>query len=144
MADATQNLNLGRLLWTGCALLWLALLVCCAAFFIGIGIGQTVEHFSSTPLQAAHSEGHSDLETEAQPPVSTSLTGVFFSIYYAMTGVHAIHIFAGMGVIAWLLYRSLRGEFGPNYFGPVDYVGLYWHLVDLVWIYLFPLLYLIR
>ena len=53
-------------------------------------------------------------------------------------------ILAGMGVIAWLLRRSLRGDFSPDYFGPVDYVGLYWHLVDLVWIYLFPLLYLIR
>jgi cytochrome c oxidase subunit 3 len=61
-----------------------------------------------------------------------------------MTGVHAIHILAGMGVIGWLLYRSVRGDFGSDHFGPVDYVGLYWHLVDLVWIYLFPLLYLIH
>jgi cytochrome c oxidase subunit III len=70
--------------------------------------------------------------------------GVFFSIYYVMTGLHAIHILAGMGVIAWLLVNAAGGLYGPNYFGPVDYVGLYWHLVDLVWIYLFPLLYLIH
>lgn len=69
--------------------------------------------------------------------------GVFFGIYYAMTGVHAIHILAGMGVMVWLLIRAARAEFNENYFGPVDYVGLYWHLVDLIWIYLFPLLYLI-
>ena len=69
--------------------------------------------------------------------------GQFFSIYYAMTGVHAIHILAGMGVLTWLLIRAFRGDFTPDYFGPVDFVGLYWHLVDLVWIYLFPLLYLI-
>ncbi len=72
------------------------------------------------------------------------LAGVFFSIYYAMTGVHAIHILAGMGVIGWLLLRASRGDFSADYFGPVDYVGLYWHLVDLVWIYLFPMLYLIH
>lgn len=73
-----------------------------------------------------------------------SYAGIFFSIYYAMTGVHAVHILAGMGVITWILVRSVRGDFHAGYFGPVDYVGLYWHLVDLVWIYLFPLLYLIH
>ncbi|WP_436714624.1 cytochrome c oxidase subunit 3 [Roseiconus lacunae] len=73
-----------------------------------------------------------------------SRAGVFFSIYYCMTGVHAIHILAGIGVLIWLLVRAMREDFNKNYFGPVDYVGLYWHLVDLIWIYLFPLMYLIR
>lgn len=70
--------------------------------------------------------------------------GVFFSIYYCMTGVHAIHILGGMVVLAWLLVRATKDHFNEQYFGPVDYVGLYWHLVDLIWIYLFPLLYLIK
>jgi len=70
--------------------------------------------------------------------------GVFFGIYYCMTGIHAIHILAGIGVLVWLLVRAVRQDFNRQYFGPVDYVGLYWHLVDLIWIYLFPLLYLIR
>ncbi|GAB5402619.1 MAG: cytochrome c oxidase subunit 3 [Aureliella sp.] len=70
--------------------------------------------------------------------------GLFFSIYYCMTGVHAIHILAGMGVMVWLLVRATKDHFNEEYFGPVDYVGLYWHLVDLIWIYLFPLLYLIK
>ena len=61
-----------------------------------------------------------------------------------MTGLHAVHVMAGMIAIGWILRRSVRGEFGSRYFGPVDYVGLYWHLVDMIWIYLFPLLYLIR
>lgn len=73
-----------------------------------------------------------------------SRAGIFFSIYYCMTGVHAIHILAGVAVLIWLLVRSIRKDFNRNYFGPVDYVGLYWHLVDLIWIYLFPLMYLIR
>lgn len=70
--------------------------------------------------------------------------GIFFSIYFALTGLHLIHILAGMTAIGWVLRRAIRGDFGPQYFGPVDFVGLYWHLVDLIWIYLFPLLYLIH
>ncbi len=70
--------------------------------------------------------------------------GVFFSIYFLMTGLHAIHVLAGMAAITWLLARASRGQFGSRYFAPVDYVGLYWHLVDMIWIYLFPLLYLIH
>lgn len=70
------------------------------------------------------------------------LTKVYFSIYYGMTGLHGIHVILGMGVIAWIFIRASRNEFGPNYFTPVDLTGLYWHLVDLIWIFLFPLLYL--
>ena len=82
--------------------------------------------------------------SDPQAASGLSLMAIFFSIYYTMTGLHAIHIIAGMGVIAWLLVRAVRDEFSGRYFGPVDYVGLYWHLVDLIWIYLFPLLYLIH
>lgn len=84
-------------------------------------------------------EGHA-----AHDPHLPKHLGIFFSIYFALTGLHGIHILAGMGAIGWVLWRAIRGDFGPNYFGPVDYVGLYWHLVDLIWIYLFPLLYLIH
>ncbi len=79
-----------------------------------------------------------------QEVMTPSRAGVFFGIYYCMTGVHAIHILGGIGVLVWLLIRSVRQDFNRQYFGPVDYVGLYWHIVDLIWIYLFPLLYLIR
>jgi cytochrome c oxidase subunit 3 len=69
---------------------------------------------------------------------------VFFSIYFFMTGLHGIHVLVGIGIWVWLLTKAKRGVFGPNYFGPIDYAALYWHLVDLIWIYLFPLLYLIH
>ena len=68
---------------------------------------------------------------------------LFFGIYFAMTGLHGIHVIAGMIVIAWLIAKARKGVFGPDRFAAVDFVGLYWHLVDLVWIFLFPLLYLI-
>jgi cytochrome c oxidase subunit 3 len=69
--------------------------------------------------------------------------GTFFSIYFLMTGLHGIHVLAGMGLYLWLLRRTARGHFGPAYYGPVDVVALYWHLVDMIWIFLFPLFYLI-
>ncbi|HEY3498923.1 MAG TPA: cytochrome c oxidase subunit 3 [Polyangiaceae bacterium] len=69
---------------------------------------------------------------------------VFFGIYFFMTGLHGLHVLGGAAVWAWLFVRASRGVFGPRYFGPVDFAALYWHFVDLIWIYLFPLLYLIH
>jgi cytochrome c oxidase subunit 3 len=68
---------------------------------------------------------------------------IFFSIYFMMTGLHGIHVLAGMGVIGWILKRTSRGDFSPEYYTPIELTGLYWHLVDMIWIFLFPLLYLI-
>jgi cytochrome c oxidase subunit 3 len=68
---------------------------------------------------------------------------VYFSFYYMMTGIHGIHVLIGMCLIVWTMIRSARGEFGPEHYTAVEGVGLFWHLVDLVWIYLFPLLYLV-
>jgi cytochrome c oxidase subunit 3 len=67
----------------------------------------------------------------------------FFGIYFCMTGLHGIHVVAGVVVWIWMLIKALKKQFGPTYFGPIDFAALYWHLVDLIWIYLFPLLYLI-
>ncbi|HEY4242303.1 MAG TPA: cytochrome c oxidase subunit 3 [Kofleriaceae bacterium] len=71
-------------------------------------------------------------------------TNMFFTIYFAMTGLHGIHVFVGILVFIWLLVRSIKGHFTPDYFGPIDFAALYWHIVDLIWIFLFPLLYLIH
>lgn len=68
---------------------------------------------------------------------------LFFSFYFVMTGLHGLHVIVGMGLIAWIMIRTMRKEFSPSYYTPVELVGFYWHFVDLVWIYLFPLLYLI-
>lgn len=68
----------------------------------------------------------------------------FFGIYFLMTGLHGLHVLIGMGLITWILLRATKGVFSSQYFLPVDLVGLYWHLVDLIWIFLFPLLYLIH
>jgi cytochrome c oxidase subunit III len=68
---------------------------------------------------------------------------LFFSLYFAMTGLHALHMIIGAGLLLWLIKQSFAGRFTPEYSTPVDLVGLYWHFVDIVWIFLFPLLYLI-
>jgi cytochrome c oxidase subunit 3 len=64
---------------------------------------------------------------------------LFYSLYFAMTGLHALHMVIGLGVLAWLVLAARRGRFGPAYATPVEVSGLYWHLVDIVWIYLVPL-----
>lgn len=68
---------------------------------------------------------------------------IFFSVYFAMTGLHGFHVLAGMIVISIMIVRTSRDHFSSQYYTPVELTGLYWHLVDLIWIYLFPLLYLI-
>lgn len=68
---------------------------------------------------------------------------IFFSIYFTMTGLHGLHILVGMIIIGWVLYRTRRDHFSSEYYTPLEMTGLYWHLVDLIWIFLFPLLYLI-
>ncbi|HEY6273416.1 MAG TPA: cytochrome c oxidase subunit 3 family protein [Terriglobales bacterium] len=68
---------------------------------------------------------------------------IFFSLYFIMTGLHALHMIIGIGVFLWLLTMACKGRFTPEYHTPVEIGGLYWHFVDIIWIYLFPLLYLI-
>ncbi len=68
---------------------------------------------------------------------------IFFWIYFAMTALHALHMIIGLGIMLWLLWRAYRGAFVPEYYAPVEMAGLYWHFVDIVWIFLFPLLYLL-
>jgi len=68
---------------------------------------------------------------------------IFFWIYFVMTGLHALHMIGGLGLMSWLLWKAWRGTFSHDYFAPVEMSGLYWHFVDIVWIFLFPLLYLL-
>ena len=92
-----------------------------------------------------HSFNASDLE---KPPYSHGGIDqrheqIYFSLYFAMTGLHALHMIIGVGIFVFLTYYAWRGRYTPKYYTPVEIGGLYWHFVDVVWIYLFPLLYLI-
>ena len=68
---------------------------------------------------------------------------LFYWIYFAMTGLHALHMIIGIGIMLVLTIMAWRGRFGPEYHAPVEISGLYWHFVDIIWIFLFPLLYLL-
>lgn len=69
---------------------------------------------------------------------------LWWGVYYGATAIHASHVIIGMGLLAWIFLRSRKGHFGPGHYNAVEGVGLYWHIVDIVWIFLFPLLYLIH
>jgi cytochrome c oxidase subunit 3 len=86
-------------------------------------------------VKAVDESGH----TRLLPPRAN----MFFALYFVMTGLHAVHVLIGMSLLGWCLYRNMKGQFSKEYFTAVDLSALYWHLVDLVWIYLFPLLYLV-
>ncbi|MCB0337931.1 MAG: cytochrome c oxidase subunit 3, partial [Bdellovibrionales bacterium] len=68
---------------------------------------------------------------------------MYFGLYYCMTGLHALHVILGMGILYWVYLLAQHNRFSSEYYTPMEVGGLYWHLVDLIWIYLFPLLYLI-
>ena len=87
---------------------------------------------------------HRLISYEELPGSDRQVLSAFFSIYFMMTGLHGVHVLVGMGIMVWLFVKASAGTFSEKYFTPVDLGGLYWHLVDLIWIFLFPLLYLIH
>jgi cytochrome c oxidase subunit 3 len=107
-------------------------------------------------FESAHGPTHSNVETNGHPkpaivtagadamPLDNRHVQLFFSFYFALTGLHALHMVIGIGVIAVLVVAALRGAFAGGHFTPIEMTGLYWHFVDIVWVFLFPLLYLIR
>lgn len=89
---------------------------------------------------------HADPAYPAQAPLAADMaerTQVFFSLYFAMTGLHALHMIIGIGLLLFLLFRARLGAYSEGHSAPIEYFGLYWHFVDLVWTFLFPLLYLV-
>jgi len=99
-----------------------------------------LEHQESVDRAEAHDPEQLHPLKDPNRPTNAHM---FFNIYFMMTGLHGIHVFVGIIMLSWLLVLSLKGRFGPEYFTPVDLGGLYWHIVDLIWIFLFPLFYLI-
>jgi len=95
-------------------------------------------------------EYHHKFEEHFVPGASFAFEGphsrgaeIFFSLYFAMTGMHALHMIIGVGILFTLLLMARKGRFGAYYYNPVEVAGLYWHFVDIVWIFLFPILYLV-
>ena len=81
--------------------------------------------------------------SEAEAKLIESRTQVFFTLYFALTGLHALHMIIGIAILGVLTWMAMKGRFSPEWHAPVELFGLYWHFVDIVWIFLFPLLYLL-
>ncbi len=131
MALAVHAAQLGR---RKAVVTWLLLTILLGSVFLGIKVVEYSHKFREhlVPGVAFAFEG------EHAPQVQ-----LFFGFYFAMTGMHAVHMIIGIGLLSVLVWRSRRGRFSPAYYAPVEMTGLYWHFVDIVWIFLFPLLYLI-
>jgi cytochrome c oxidase subunit III len=100
-------------------------------------------HLSDEALRAEKAELDELTKAVGSPVAVNSHSQLFFSLYFGMTGLHALHMIVGAGLLVWLTRQAIKGRFTPEYNTPVENIGLYWHFVDIVWIYLFPLLYLI-
>jgi cytochrome c oxidase subunit III len=105
-----------------------------ALSFLGIKAVEYTEHFHERSLPGKY---------YAYEAVKIPGAAMFFSVYFLMTGLHGLHVIAGMSVLSWILRRTLQGRYSSRYYTGLELGGLYWHLVDLIWIFLYPLLYLI-
>ncbi len=93
-------------------------------------------------LAMGAADGHHEIPDYEQP-LTNQRAGLFFSIYYIMTGIHGLHVLIGMVAISILAFKTWRGTYSSAWYTPIENVGLYWHVVDVIWIFLFPLMYLI-
>jgi len=118
-------------------ILFLILTMLLGTAFLGIKAYEWNEKFEEhhVPGPSFHMEGES--------PQGQARAQLFFSLYFAMTGLHALHMVVGVGLLSFILRRACQGQYSPTYWTPVDISGLYWHFVDIIWIFLFPLLYLV-
>ena len=138
-AMAVRSSQLGNRKATGNYLL---ITILCACGFLVIKYFEYTHKFHAGLLPGRFFHPHVEHLVAGAPPLPPN-TGSFFGIYFMMTGIHGVHVIIGIGILIWIWLRNNRGEFSKEYFTPVDIAALYWHLVDLVWIYLFPLLYLV-
>ena len=117
---------------------WLILTLIFGSAFLGVKAIEWNEKFVEH-----HIPGQAVFHLEGVPQSEQGHAQLFFSLYFAMTGLHALHMVVGAGMLVWLLFQARKGIFTAKYFTPIDVGGLYWHFVDIIWIFLFPLLYLI-
>lgn len=144
MAMAVRSAALGRQKWI---VIFLVLTLIFGLTFLGLkGVeyhDKYVEHH--IPGSHFHFDEYKDMSGATHHfDGDQGQAQIFFSLYFALTGMHALHMVVGAGLLTTLLIMALRGRFTPAWHTPVEIIGLYWHFVDIVWIFLFPLLYLIN
>jgi cytochrome c oxidase subunit III len=120
---------------------WLLLTIIFGSIFLGVKVVEYKDKYDHGLIPGIKDDGlKTDHATNQPRPTGFA---IYFALYFAMTGLHAIHMIIGVPILAWLAINGLRGKYGPEWYTPVEMTGLYWHFVDIVWIFLFPLLYLI-
>jgi cytochrome c oxidase subunit 3 len=120
--------------------LFLVATIALGGVFLGVKYVEYKQKFEHHEVPGPHFVVPMNEETHHPLPRQAEM---FFSLYFCMTGLHALHMVIGIGLLTWLILKAVRGAFTVRYNSPVEMVGLYWHFVDLVWIFLFPLLYLL-
>jgi cytochrome c oxidase subunit III len=125
--------------------LFLLLTIALGSVFLGIKVVEYADKFEHHLVPGAHYSAESlrGAHGEELPADTGRHSEIFFALYFSLTGLHALHMVIGVPIIAYMAWQAGRGRFGPAYYTPVEITGLYWHFVDIVWIFLFPLLYLI-
>ena len=118
--------------------IFLILTLLFGGIFLGVKAYEWNEKF-----EEHHIPGMAAFHLDGVPPADQGHAQLFFSLYFGMTGLHALHMVIGVGLLLTLILQARRGKFSASYYTPVDMTGLYWHFVDIIWIFLFPLLYLI-
>jgi cytochrome c oxidase subunit 3 len=122
---------------------YLVLTMLLATIFLGIKASEYYTEYQDELIPGRYfTTKHLEIPAGATPLVIKQ-TELFFVFYFFMTGLHATHMVIGIGVMIWMAMKARRGEFTREYHTPLELTGLYWHFVDLVWVFLFPLLYLI-
>ena len=117
--------------------LMLVLTLLLGGIFVGVKAYEYSQHIHDGLFP-----GKSFTYVDKEHPELTRGVELFMTFYFALTGLHALHMIIGAGLLIWMIFRARRGDFGEEYYSPVEVMGLYWHFVDIVWIFLFPLLYL--
>jgi cytochrome c oxidase subunit 3 len=123
---------------------WLLATIALGSIFLGVKVFEYREKFEHhlVPGPGFQYEARAEENLSADPNLARNVQ-TFFALYFGMTGLHAFHMIVGMPILLWMAVRAWRGHFGPEYHSPVEIAGLYWHFVDIIWIFLFPLLYLV-
>ena len=163
MALAVRAAQTNNRKWT---VNWLVITMVLGCVFLGVKVIEYQDKFANYEVPGVnynwlyheqhaaaaedHAEGAAPAAAEAHrqlaltPAQLQNTTQIYFSLYFTMTGLHALHMIIGVGLMMVITWMAWKGKFDEQYYTPVEMSGLYWHFVDIVWIFLFPLLYLVE
>ena len=152
MAMAVRSAQTNNRKWT---VNWLVLTMLLGCVFLGVKVIEYEDKFANYEVPGANynwmyheehlppGQQHEARELHLTPEQLQNTTQIYFSLYFTMTGLHALHMIIGVGLMLVITWMAWKGKFDAQWYTPVEMSGLYWHFVDIVWIFLFPLLYLV-